>query len=176
MKRARGPIAAAGFALLLLAGCVSKEVGEIAENVVTLQGGTISELRDRRGSGPFTTYEVAPGGMLKVIERACRKARGLGGRPVTAVFVSERYREVIAKERAVDAKDPDSYSEVFRSAVVAMVDPVPGRPDACRVEIHAMNRGPFHRGAVKWERDLPGWIREALSEGGREEGGVRRIP
>ena len=101
-------------------------------------------------------------------------------RPVTAVFVSERYREVIAKERAVDATEPDSYSEVFRSAVVAAVDPVPGKPGSCRVEIHAMNRGPFHRGAVRWERDLPGWIREALSErateGGREEGGVLRIP
>ena len=176
MRRARGPALCAGFALLLLAGCVSKEVGEVAENVLTLQGGTISELRDRRGTGPFTTYEVAPAKMLAVIERACRKARGLGGRPVIAVFVSERYREVIAKERTAEASKDDSYAAPFRSAVVASVDPLPGRPDACRVEIHAMNRGPFHRGAVAWERDLPGWIREALAEGAREEGGVLRIP
>ncbi|MGW8320291.1 MAG: hypothetical protein ACWGSD_01930, partial [Thermodesulfobacteriota bacterium] len=48
------------------------------------------------------------------------------------------------------------------SAMVAMVHPVPGEPQASRLEIHAMNKGPFHRGVIDWERSMPRWIEEVL--------------
>jgi hypothetical protein len=172
----RAPRALAAALALALGGCVSDAVVESAVTVLTLQGGTVSELRDRRGTGPFRTYDVPPAEMLGVIERAAGKARGLGGKPVTAIFVSERYREVIAKERTAEQASSDAYSDAFRTAVVAMVDPVPGKPGSSRVEIHAMHRGPFHRGSVAWERDLPTWIDEVLGERGRAPGRVLRIP
>jgi hypothetical protein len=156
----------AAFVLLPLAlgACADPLVGEAAGNVLTLQTGTMTELRGRRGQGPFRAYDVPPREMVEVLGEAVRKARGLGGEPVTAIWVKPRRGEVYAKERTADLAADDFYDGPFRTAMIAFVHPVPGRPDASRVEIHAITRGPFHGGAVQWERDMPGWIDEALSE------------
>jgi hypothetical protein len=123
----------------------------------------MSELRQRVGSGPFRIYELAPGEMLEVLEEAVGEARGVGGKPVSGVFVSERRRQVVAKERPADEADDDGYSKPFLTAMVATVWPVEGRPEACRVEIHAMRSGPFHTGRIQWERDMPAWIERVLT-------------
>ena len=160
----RSAVASLAVTLLLGAGCVSDRVRESAETVLTLQSGTIAELRERRGRGPFAAYDVAPDEMIGILEAAARKARGLGGLPVTAVFASPARGEVVAKERApADAKNT-GYEGAFRTAMVAIVHPVAGRPQASRVEIHALQRGPFHGGQVAWERDMPRWIHEVIAE------------
>ncbi len=149
------------LALLLalpLAGCLSDDVTETAETVLTLQSGTISELRERRGTGPFTTYPYAPDMMLRMVEQAAGMARNEDGEPVRAIFVSELRHEVIAKEREGKEAEHDGYAAPFRTAMLAVVHPVRGRPGASRVEIHMLQRGPFHRGVVNWTRDMPGWI------------------
>jgi hypothetical protein len=156
----------AALAALLAAGCVSDEVREIAKNVVTLQRGSVSELARRRGRGPFREYDLPPEAMLEVVEDALGRARGLGGLPLAAIFPNPVRREVVAKERTPDRAHDDAYAPAFRSAVLVGVDPLPGRPGRSRVEIHATHRGPFHRGAVAWERDLPRWIDETLAERG----------
>ena len=153
----------ASLLLLGLSGCVSDQVKETAETVLTLQGGTISELRERRGSGPFTTYDVAPDVMLSVLERAAGRARDAAGEPVKAVFVSTARREVVAKERARENAQDEGYSAPFRTAMLAVVHPVRDRPEQSRVEIHTIQRGPFHRGVVNWQRDMPGWIAAEIS-------------
>ena len=158
-----------GWVLLLLVapgapGCVSKDVRESARDVLTLRSGTVSELRDRRGRGPFRRYELPPAEMLEVLGAAARKARDLAGRPVSAVTVSARYGEVVAKERGPDDPAEGSYQEDWRTAVVATVHAVPGEPGASRVEIHAMRRSPLLDAAVEWEARLPGWIDEVLRE------------
>lgn len=150
--------------LLGSAACVDERVQETAETVLTLQSGTISELRNRRGSGPFTTYEVPPDEMLEILEAAARRARNDVGEPVQAVFVYEDAREVVAKERSGKDGREAAYDEPFRTAMYAAVFPVTGDPTRCRVEIHAVQRGPFHRGVVQWQRDMPGWIDAALAE------------
>jgi hypothetical protein len=48
--------------------------------------------------------------------------------------------------------------------MLAVVHPVRGRPGASRVEIHAIQRGPFHQGQVAWARDMPTWIDEVLAD------------
>lgn len=157
------------------AGCrVSPVVGEAARDVLTLRSGTITGLKALRGSGPFTRYEVAPEAMLDVLAAACRKARDLGGRPVTSVTISRHYGEVTAKEHAPDAPADPGYSEEWRTAVVATVHPLAGEPGACRVEVHAARRSPLMGGANLWERDLPGWIDEVLRERGRREQGLSK--
>jgi len=150
--------------LSALTGCVSDEVKETAKTVLTLQGGTVSELRDRRGSGPFTTYDVAPGEMLGIVERAARRARNKDGEPVRAVFVSAARGEVVAKEREDELASDDGYGAPFRTAMLAVVHPVRDRPDQSRVEIHMIQRGPFHRGVVNWTRDMPTWIAAEIAE------------
>ena len=164
MTRLPGPC----LALLLLAACASDDttdqIKEIAENVVTLQSGTMSELRERRGQGPFRRYEQPPEVMLEVVEEAVRRARGLGDRAVEGVYVSKRRGEVIAKEREPEKAAATKYSLPFRSAVLVVVHPIVGEPEASRVEMHAMERGPFHKGRVAWQRDLPGWIDDVLRQ------------
>ena len=48
--------------------------------------------------------------------------------------------------------------------VVVMVHAAAGGGPGSRVEIHAQDRGPFHRGRIAWERELPPLL--VLSHGG----------
>jgi hypothetical protein len=48
--------------------------------------------------------------------------------------------------------------------MIAFVHPVSGNPDASRVEIHATQRGPSHRGVVRWLCDIPRWIDEVMAK------------
>lgn len=151
-----GPLALS-LALVLStgAGCTTNDthemVGEIAVNVLTLQTGTTSELRDLRGTGPFTTYDVPPEEMLEVLTAAMRRAAGPDGPPYVEVYPSRRYGEVVAKEFAEPGQ---GYEDAFRSAAIAIVHALADRPGASRVEIHAVQRGPFHHGQVAWMKDL----------------------
>jgi hypothetical protein len=153
----------------------SEMVEEVAVGLVTLQGGTISELKERRGRGPFRRYDLPPDALLQVVAEAAGRARGPDGRPLRTVWIRRRSMEVVAKEPAPDAKGA-GYAEPWRSAMVAMVHPVPGDPAASRLEIHAMDKGPFHRGRVDWERSLPGWIDEVLAAPQRTPGGLKPLP
>lgn len=161
--------------LLVLGGCgetgTAKQVREIAENVVTLQTGTTSELRDRRGQGPFRDFDVAPDEMVEVLEAAMKRAGGGGEAPWVKVYASRRYREIVAKEFE---KPSATYKDPFRTAAIAIVHPVPGDASRCRVEMHHTRRGPFHGGSVRWQAGLPGWIDAELVE--RREGGLKPIP
>lgn len=157
-------------AVLLPACRVSESVQTSARDVLTLRNGTIHELRERRGQGPFVRYEVAPEAMLDVLAAAAGRARDLAGRPVTGIAVSKRYGHVVAKERAPDAPKDPGYSEDWRTAVVAIVHAVPGEPRASRVEIHGTRRSPLLGGANDWERALPAWIEQELAARGLPPG------
>lgn len=164
----RAPARSVGVALVaalaLGGGCALKEsVRDSAHDVFTLRRGTISALRDLRGTGPFRRHPLPPDAMLEVVAAACRRARDLAGAPVTGIEVSPRYREVVAKERAPGTRDDPGYAEDWRTAVVATVHPIEGEPDACRVEIHGTRRSPLLGGANVWEESLPGWIDEELA-------------
>lgn len=161
----RPAVALLGFLLVACAGDdTTDQIKEVAENVVTLQSGTMTELRELRGQGPFRRYEQPPDVMLEVIEEAIGHARGLGGREVAGVWVSKRRGEVVAKEREPDEADSEKYSLPFRSAVLVIVHPVLGEPNVSQVEMHATHRGPFHKGRVAWQRDLPRWIDDVLRQ------------
>ncbi|MGE0192547.1 MAG: hypothetical protein AB7T63_10965 [Planctomycetota bacterium] len=166
MKRSLLPLLVAGA--LALPGCSSSvgsdRVLESLETVATLRGGTISALRDLRGTGPFRTYHLPPGELVEVVGEAAAFARGRGGQPVKAIFVSKRRGEVVAKERDPEDASSTSYDEPFLSAVVVSVHGVPGQPDLARLEMHATHSGPFHLGAVNWTRDLPVWIDQVLAQ------------
>ncbi len=166
-------LAAALLGCGLLLGCSgtdrsSETIQTTAENVLTLQSGTVSELKERRGSGPFTTYDLSPGAMLEVLERALGRAGSEDEPPYVTVYVSERYGEVLAKEFGEPHK---SYADPFRSAALAIVHPLRGEEERCRVEVHQVQRGPFHRGRVRWAA-VPGWIDEAIADLTR----IRPIP
>ena len=150
----------------LLGGCsgLDDNVKDSAETVLTLRSGTMSDLRQRVGQGPFRTYEIPPDEMLEILEEAVGEARGRGDRPIRAVFVSENRRQVVAKEREGEHRDDDGYSKPFVTAMVATVYPIRERPEASRVEIHAIRSGPFHGGRVRWERDMPTWIDRAIQK------------
>lgn len=145
---------AALLAAVLAASCSGttekegKEVKEIATNVLTLQSGDLTTLRARRGEGPFREYAVPPAEMVGVAEKALRTK-------VAAVFPNARAGEVVAKERTPDAAWDDRYAQPWRSAVVVIVHAVPEDPGRSRVEVHAMQRGPFHKGSIGWESDVP---------------------
>ena len=152
--------------ILLLGACsgIDESVRDSAETVLTLRSGTMTDLRRQTGSGPYTRYDVPPDEMLDVLAEAARKARGKGGRPVSAIFVSEFRREVVAKERPPDEAGDDGYRAPFLSAMLVNVWPVTGRAGVSRVEIHAIRSGPFHKGSVAWVRDMPRWIEEVLEK------------
>ena len=147
-----------------LAACgdtgTAKQALEIAENVVTFQTGTTSELRDRRGTGPFREYDVPPDEMLEVLEAAMRRAAGDREAPWVKVYPSKRYGEVVAKEFA---ERKSSYKDPFRTAAIAIVHPIRDEPARSRVEMHHVRRGPFHGGSVRWQAGLPGWIDAELA-------------
>jgi hypothetical protein len=155
---------AALLAALLAACGMSPDVKEAATNALLLRQGTVSGLDRCRGTGPFTTYDVPPERMLDVVAEAAERARPCPGAPPVSVWVSERYRRVLAKERDAEADRDAGYKDPWRTAMVAFVEPMPGDPGKSRVEIHATSRGPFDRGVVAWERDLPRWIGEVLAE------------
>lgn len=171
----RAAAALAALGSLLSPACSStdtaKQAREIAVNVVTLQTGTTSELRDLRGTGPFGDYEVPPDEMVALLERAMKRARGADGPPWVKVYPSMRYREVVAKEFE---KRTASYEDPFRTAAIAIVHAVPDDPARSRVELHHTRRGPFHGGSVRWQADLPGWIDAELAE--RAAAKVKPIP
>lgn len=156
------------LAAVLLVACASDDstdqIKEVAVNVVTLQSGTMTELRERRNQGPFRRYAEPPDVMLEIVEDAVRRARGKGGRKVEGVWVSKRRLEVIAKERDPEDAHREKYGLPFRSAVLVFVHPILGEPEASSVEIHATQRGPFHKGQVAWQRNLPRWIDDVMRE------------
>jgi len=177
MNRAFLVLLAVSWSGSVLAGCVSEQVKETAGTVLTLQSGTVSELRAQRGTGPFRDYDVAPAVLLGVVEEAAHKARGKGGEPVRAIFVSELRGEVVAKERAADQAKDDGYAAPFRTTMLAVVHAISGQPRRSRLEIHEISRGPFHGGVVRWTQDMPGWIDAVLAERAREAAEpVRPIP
>ncbi len=147
----------------------------MAVNVLTLRQGTVSDLRDLRGTGPFRRYDVSPDHLLHVVETAAHEARGAGGHRVEGVWASERRLEVIAKERAPEDQARTSYDLPWRSAMVATIHRVPGEPGASLLEVHAKDRGPFDQGVVRWERDLPRWIDEVLDRGRRGDDGENGV-
>ena len=167
MRRRALPLPLLLAAALALPACSSSvgsdRVLETLETVATLRGGTVSALRDLRGTGPFRTYAMAPAELVEVVGEAAAFARGRGGKPVKAIFVSKRRGEVVAKERDAEDADDEGYEKPFLSAVVASVHGVPGQPDIARLEIHETHSGPFHIGAVSWTRDLPIWIDQVLA-------------
>lgn len=148
---------------LLLAACkggVSEDTKKAVENVVTLRTGTVSELHALYGTGPFRDYAVPPGEMVDLATAVLKTF-------VPAVFANERTLTVVAKERKGKDAWVDDYSPEWHSAVIVFVHRVVGNPDACRVEIHATNRGTFHKGSIAWEQVLPGRLDEAVAKRGR---------
>ena len=80
MRRGGVPLLVPAFlAALSLPGCVSEQVADVAHDVLTLRSGTMSELKARRGQGPFRIYKVPPVEMLGVLATACGKAVGQRG-------------------------------------------------------------------------------------------------
>jgi hypothetical protein len=143
--------------VLGVAGCAegpSENTKKAVENVVTLRFGTVSDLHELVGTGPFLDLPLAPARMLPLVTAILRTK-------VPAVFENERTMTVIAKERRGPDAWVDDYSPEWVSAVLVAIFPVEGRPDACRVEIHATNRGAFAKGSIAWERDLPPLFEEA---------------
>jgi hypothetical protein len=82
---------------------------------------------------------------------------------VVAVFAEPRRMEVCAKERDANHATDDGYAEAWRSAAIVFVHPVPGDPSSSKLEIHATNRGPFHKGRIAWERELPACLDDAVA-------------
>lgn len=174
---------ALGLALVLLGGCAggsgsvdSETLKEVAGNVLTLQSGTISELRAKRGKGPFLHYDLPPDELLTVVYRAAKKAKGGDGKPLRGVWKRTLSLEVVAKERSLEFVESDEYDDPWRSAMLAMVHPVPGKPNESRLEMHGASRGPFHKGTIAWTHVMPGWIDQVLREPELLPGGVQRIP
>ena len=150
-------------------GATGDAAREAVMNVATMRGGTLSALRDRRGRGPFREYDVSPEVLLRAVERAAGQARGRGGHPVKAIFVSKRRSEVVAKEREPALASSESYRGPFLSAMLAVVHESRIHPGKARLELHATHSGPFHLGAVNWQRDMPRWIEQALRQGCADE-------
>ncbi|MCC7139928.1 MAG: hypothetical protein IT460_16015 [Planctomycetes bacterium] len=159
MTRRAVPLAVLAAALSACSASTRKTAGEMAETVFTLQTGTMSELKDRWGSGPFRDYDVPPDEMVPLVGAVLRTK-------VVAVAEEPRFRRVFAKERAGKDAADDFYGPAFRSAVAVFVHPVDDAPGRCRVEVHAVQRGPFHRGSIDWEREVPPLLDEAVRRRG----------
>jgi hypothetical protein len=157
----RAPAALCALAAVTTAcGSMDPDTKETIENVLTLQQGAVSNVRELRGRGPFRDYPVAPAQMLDLATKVL-KAR------VPAVFPNVRALEVVAKERIGKTANDEWYTGAWVSAVVVIVHPVDGEPDRSRVEIHATQRGPFHHGHIAWEKDLPAALDAAVAARGR---------
>ena len=153
----------------------SETIKEVAGEVLTFQSGTVNELRRRRGKGPFTHYDLPPDELLTVVYRAAKKARGVDGQPIRGVWKRKISMEVVAKERTAEFVESEKYDDPWRTAMLAMVHPVPGKPNESRLEIHATSKGPFHKGRIAWTHTMPCWIREVLAEPEPLPGGIKRI-
>ncbi len=134
----------------------AKTLGEVAGTVFTLQSGTVSDLKALRDTGPYRDYDVPPAEMMTLVEGVLRSK-------VVAVFPEPMQQVVVAKERHGKEALDDGYAAPFRTAVVVFVHPVVGAPARCRVEVHACQRGPFHRGRIDWEREVPPLVDEAVA-------------
>ena len=149
--------------LVTLSACkggVSKDTEKAIENVVTLRSGTVSDLHEQYGTGPFRDYAVPPAEMLGIVTAVLKTF-------VPAVFENDRTMSVIAKERKGKEAWVDDYSPEWHSAVLVYVHRVVGNPNVSRVEIHATDRGPFHQGCIEWAAVLPGRIDDAVAKRGR---------
>ncbi len=134
-----------------------ENVKDVAETVFTFQTGTVSELKARRDTGPFRDYAVPPAEMMTLVEAVLRSK-------VVAVFPEPLQQVVVAKEREGKEALDDSYAPAFHSAVVVFVHAVQGEAGRCRVEVHAGHRGPFRRGSIDWEREVPALLDEAVAK------------
>jgi hypothetical protein len=159
---------AAGTALLA-GGCSSDpddQVSQVAKDVLTLKSGTVSELKAQRGAGPFREYPVPQDVLFDVVVEVLEAK-------VAAVFPNRKAHEVVAKERAGKDRYDDWYAPDWRSAVVVYVHPVPGDDGRSKLEIHATNRGPFHKGCIAWCAELPALLDAAVAR--RGSGGIRPL-
>jgi hypothetical protein len=163
VNRARVPrLLAAALAAVALGACASDpddEVTKVAKEVLSLKSGTVSELKAQRGAGPFREYPLAQDDLYDLVVEVLEAK-------VAAVFPNRKAFEVVAKERTGKDKHDDWYAPDWRSAVVVYVHPVPGDDARSKLEIHATNRGPFHRGAIAWQRELPALIDAAVARRG----------
>jgi hypothetical protein len=148
---------AAGTALLA-GGCSSDpddNVSKVAKDVLALKSGTVTEIKGQRGAGPFREYAVPQDVLFDVVVEV------LYGK-VPAVFPNRRAYEVVAKERTGKDRYDDWYAPDWVSAVVVYVHPVMGDEARSKLEIHATNRGPFHKGSIAWQSELPGLLDAAV--------------
>jgi len=160
MAAARSALACSALCAAALAlGACSKDVRESAATVLTLQRGSMTALRDTRGTGPFRVYPVPPDEMRRIVADALRSR-------VVAVFEAPLRGEVCAKERSTELSTEDTYSETWTSAVIVFVHPVPGDEGSSKVEFHAARKGPFHKGNVRWEAELPALLDDAVAHRG----------
>lgn len=155
-------------AVAAISGCASDSSGssdpsstealakDALVNLVTLQTGTITEIDQRRGTGPFKTYPLSVPKMMEVVTAVLKTQ-------VPAVFPCPNARKVIAKERKGKDALSDEYDPPFASAVGVYLEPIEPGQTSCRVEIHAIRRGPFHQGHIDWERILPPLLDQAVA-------------
>lgn len=156
---------------LLVAGCAgdsttSTAVKDAVKDVLAGKTGTVTALKNLRGTGPFREYAVPPDDMVRVVGEAM-------GKKVVAVFENPRAREVVGKERKASQSHDDWYAPDWLSAVIVFVHPVDGDDGRSRIEIHSTNRGKAWRGTIAWEAELPALIDEAVAR--RGEGRIRPL-
>jgi len=149
----------AALALALAACKADDTVKQTVKDVLSLKTGTVSDLKSRRGLGPFREYPVPPAEMLDLVAEAISTK-------VVAVFPDPRAGEVVAKERVGKDRYDDWYAPDWVSAVAVYVHPVIGAPDRSKVEIHWTNRGRFHRGSIDWANELPPLLDAAVAKRG----------
>ena len=169
MTPSRGAIARGGSVAALatalacaLCACTAektKTYKDVASNVLALKFGTMSDLEAKRGTGPFRDYAVPPAEMMDLVAAVLKTK-------VPAVFPTKGCLTVYAKERVGKDKAIDDYSPDYVSGVAVVIHPVAGNPSACRVEIHATDRGTFTKGKIDWERELPPLFDEAVAHRG----------
>ena len=157
-QRIASVVLAAAVCVASLPAC-SKDIRETAVTVFTLQSGSMTSLRARRGDGPFRTYAVPPAEMISIVAAVLKTK-------VVAVFEEPRRGEVSAKEREAKLATEDTYAEKWRSAVIVFVHPVPGDEGSSKIEIHSEQRGPFHAGNIRWDVELPRLLDDAVAHRG----------
>ncbi len=153
-RRTAAVVLASAIGAASLPAC-SKDIRETAVTVLTLQDGSMTTLRARRGSGPFRTYPIPPAEMISLVAAVLKTK-------VVGVFEKPRRGEVYAKEREPKLALEDTYADKWTSAVMVFVHPVPGDATSSKIEIHTAQRGPFHAGCIRWDVELPPLIDDAV--------------